>query len=314
MCEEIGHLSVGTYDGLLLCYRIWNVSSDCTEVPAEVPSGHQGFFGQLLFTRHPHEGAVRSLGSSSRYIASGGYDGSISLFDVDQLKVCGSLDCHEDSVDSLSFYDNSYLISGSRDKTLCVWRVRDRLLMKRLTGCTGGISCHAISGSGKLLLSSGQDKILRLWDLMRCHNAKTRSLGVCPVFVGFSDDSRYFVFGYDKEVHLVEGASETHVFRFPHSKAVTTFSLNCHELWVGTSDGHLCCWSIVSGDLLGDYVLSESRIKFVKSYERYLFVLTSSGEVHIGVVNSDHEVDTILEWTVNGRITCGSFGSKLRHP
>jgi hypothetical protein len=58
MCEEIGTLAIGTYDGILLCYRIMNVPESCASRPASVPSEHVGLLATLLFTEHPHPSAV----------------------------------------------------------------------------------------------------------------------------------------------------------------------------------------------------------------------------------------------------------------
>jgi hypothetical protein len=146
-----------------------------------------------------------------------------------------------------------------------------------------------------------------MWDLMRAHNARTRSIGVAPVFLGFSEDSKEFLFGYGSEVCLVEGSTEVSLFTFPHDKHVTTFSVNDRDLWVGTADGHLTCWSMDTGACFGEFALSENRIKMVKAFGEYIITLTSSGEVMVGVINGEHDVDNVLRWEIEGRITCGAY-------
>jgi WD40 repeat protein len=307
MCEEIGTLAIGTYDGILLCYRILNVSESCAERPASVPADHVGLFAVLLFTEHPHPSAVRSLAGSRRFLASGGYDGSISVFDIQRLALHGNFSHHEDSVDVLAFFKNSYLVSGSADKSVCLWRVADMWMMKRLSGHTGPVGAMAISPTGKFMLSAGRDGSLRMWDLMRGHNARTRAIGVSPVMLAFSDDSRRFLFAYDRVVQVVDGPTEASLFTFEHTKAVTCACVQGEGIWVGCADGHLCRWSMESGELIGEYVISQNRVKMVATAGKYIVVLTSAGEVIIGEVGEDNEVDTQMKWVIDNRITCGAF-------
>ncbi|KAH0796956.1 p21-activated protein kinase-interacting protein 1-like [Histomonas meleagridis] len=307
MCEEIGVLSIGTYDGILYCYRIWNIPEGCTEIPEEIPEGHVGLYAKLLFNFKPHEGSVRSLASSKRYVASGGFDGSISIFDLKTMKNVGSLITHDDCVESLQFFQNSYLISGSADKTLCIWRTTDWSMMKQLKGHVGPVLTHAISNTGKFMLSGGKDGAIRMWDLMHAHNARTRKLNVIPVFIGFTDDSRQFFFGFDNNVVVVDGVSESTIYQFTHEKNVTCFSLNNNVLWIGTIEGHIYAWSMETGDSLGEYIISDDRIKMVKATRNLIVTLTSSGDCKIGIVDNEFNIDTVLSWSLDMRITCGSF-------
>ncbi|OHT14857.1 p21-activated protein kinase-interacting protein 1-like protein [Tritrichomonas foetus] len=308
MCEEIGTLAIGTYDGILFCYRIWKIPEGCTDLPEGVPKDYVGYFTKLIFNFQPHDGAIRQLASSSRYIASGGYDGAISLFDLKVMKNIGSLVQHDDCIESLAFFKNFYLISGSADKTICLWRISDWGHMKQLKGHTAALTSMAISPTGKFMLSTGKDGALRMWDLMHGHNARTRKIGTSATFVGFSEDSKQFFFGYDNMVRYCDGVTETVLFDFPHEKQVTCYSVNGATLWVGTTNGLIYAWSTETGDSLGVFKFSESdRIKMLSANNQYLICLTSSGIAKIGVVSEDFEIDTVMEWDIKTRITCGTF-------
>lgn len=310
MCEEIGKIAIGTYDGLLLCYRIWHIEDGATNLPDEIPEDHQNYHAHLLFAKQPHDGSVRSLAGASRYLASGGPDGAIALFDLKQMRGAGYLSKHEDAVDNLEFFQNSYLISASTDKTICLWRTSDASMMKVLTGHTAGITAMAISPTGKFMLSAGKDGALRMWDLMRGHNARTRQLGVTLAFLAFSEDSTQFVFGYDREVQIVTGQTETTEFTITHEKPVTCCSILGRTLWVGCADGHLYAWNMDDGQARGEYVISQDRIKMVHAVGNIVITMTSAGNVMVGVVDENWEVDSVLSWDIDGRITCGAFMPK----
>lgn len=307
MCEEIGKLTIGTYDGIIFCYQIWKVPEGCTDRPPEIPPDHSGYYAHLLFNIQPQDGSVRSLAASSRYIASGAFDGTISLFDLRTMKSAGALLQHQDSVDCLDFYQNSYIVSGSADRSICLWRPNDTTLMKQFRGPTASVSALKISPTGKFMLSGGKDGQLRMWDLMRAHNAKTRAIGVAPVFVDFSEDSKLFLFGYDNEVTLADGPTEEFRFKYQHNKPVTCHCIDKNTLWVGTSEGHIYAWSLETGEQFGEYPISTNRIKYIHAANGVISILTSSGEVQVGIINEDYEIDSVLEWSIDNRITCGTF-------
>lgn len=307
MCEEIGTLSIGTYDGLLYSYRLWDVPRGCDALPEGVPAGHEGLYARMLFNFKPHDGSVRSLAASPRYVASGGGDGTIAVFDLRAMRNVGSLVHHEDCVESLQFFGDQYLVSGGADRRLCLWRASDWAMVKELNGHVGGITSHAVSATGKFMLSAGKDGALRMWDLMHGHNAKTRRVGVIPAFVGLTGDSRRFLLGYERSVVVVDGVSEETVFEFAHERAVSCHCVAGSELWVGCVDGHVCAWSLETGASLGEYVIAQDRIKFVHREGRIIIILTSAGDCRVGLVSEGYDIDTVLAWSVNMRITCGAF-------
>ena len=308
MCENIGTLAIGTYDGVIFCYRIWNIPDGCTNRPDGCPDDYSGYYTKLIFNLQAHDGAARNMASSQRYIASGGYDGQIVLLDLKLMKNIGNLVQHDDSIESLAFFKNYYLISGSADKTIGLWRVKDWGLMKQLKGHTAALTSLALSQTGKFMLSTGKDGSLRMWDLMHGHNARARKINVPATFVGFSEDSKCFFFAYENIVRYVDGCTEDILFDFEHEKTVTCYSVNGNVLWIGTSNGLIYAWSTENGDCLGTYKFSEhDRIKMIQSYQKYLICLTSSGVVKVAVVDKNYDIDTILEWNIKARITCGTF-------
>ena len=298
MTQEIGTLSIGTYDGILYCFKVYKESSEDSSPLYSL---------KLIFNVQPHSGSIRSLAGSNRYLASGGFDGTIAVFDLHTKKNAGSLVLHEDCVEAIQFYQDSYLISGSSDKTIAIWRTSDWSLMKQMKGHTGGVTALSINPTGKFMISAGKDGVLRMWDLMHAHNAKTRKIDVIAPFIGFTEDARQFYFGHDHDVSLVDGPSEALVFNFDHQKTVTASCLYKGVLWVGTSDGTIVARNISTGELIGEYPISENRIKFISVSNDLIFILTSDGTLKVGIVSSDFEIDEIINKNLNTRITCGEF-------
>ncbi len=59
------------------------------------------------------------------------------------------------------------MLSASEDGTLCLFRARDWAVLRELKGHKGRVNSVAVHQSCKVALSVGQDRTLRMWDLMR---------------------------------------------------------------------------------------------------------------------------------------------------
>lgn len=74
---------------------------------------------------------------------------------------------HIGSITHLFFPSRSHLISSSEDGTLCLFHARDWTVLRVLRGHKARVNSVAVHPSGKVALSVGKDKTLRMWDLMR---------------------------------------------------------------------------------------------------------------------------------------------------
>ena len=309
--EDIGVISIGTYEGLLSVYKVTKVLEDQDDMKAGQ------IFSKILFRKTPHDGAVRCLKSSGKILASGGYDGTVALYDFVNMKNIGTLNQHEDSIEGIDFYQNSYMVTCSADKTICLWRTNDWSLIKQFKGHTGGVTSVAIAKCGKFMLSVGRDGAIRMWDLMRAHNAKTRKLAaatatgkqiaVVPSIISFANTDEKFLIVINRDVTIINGPTEEIGLSFTLPSQIMCLSIDGDDLWLGCASGSIFGWNIETGEKYGEYKITDKRIKYLKVQGGYIVVLTSEGEVIFGNVNENHDVDTILEWNVESRITCGDF-------
>jgi WD40 repeat protein len=80
---------------------------------------------------------------------------------TDQVR---SLIGHQETVTSIEFSpDGQMLLSGSLDRTVKLWSVRDGILVRSFTGHQGGINAISFAPDGQHFASVGNDGTSRLW-------------------------------------------------------------------------------------------------------------------------------------------------------
>lgn len=89
-----------------------------------------------------------------------------SLFDsVTLSRVRARLVAHEQSVNAVIYSpDGDFIISGSSDKTIIVWDVKNQREIRRLTAHNAAITQLDISPDGKHIISGGNDGEIIIWN------------------------------------------------------------------------------------------------------------------------------------------------------
>ena len=108
-----------------------------------------------------HTNGVMCLQLDERILATGSYDCTIKIWDVELGKELRTLTGHSCGVRCLQF-DESKLISGSLDKTIKIWNWRTGECVRTLTGHAAGVI--SLNFVGSILVSGSIDNTLRLWN------------------------------------------------------------------------------------------------------------------------------------------------------
>jgi len=111
-----------------------------------------------------HTNGVMCLQFDDNILATGSYDSSIKIWDIDTGECIRTLKGHVSGVRTLQFDDNK-LISGSLDKTIKVWNWRTG----KCIATWGGSNGHAegvvgLHFDGNILASGSIDKSIKIWN------------------------------------------------------------------------------------------------------------------------------------------------------
>jgi len=125
------------------------------------------------------------------------------------------------SITELHFPSRSHLISASEDGTIAIFHARDWVVLRVLKGHKGRINSVGIHPSGKVALSVGVDKTLRMWDLMRGKGSASTKLGkgayanlysaYCRVDAGFLEGEKVR-WSTDGKLFVVQSGSSLEFF------------------------------------------------------------------------------------------------------
>jgi WD40 repeat protein len=101
--------------------------------------------------------------ADGRWLATGGSDGQIKLFDLSSGQAARTLSGHTAAVTSLKFSaDGAKLFSTSLDKSIRAWQVADGAPAGQIDA-PAAQNALAIVGDGSQLATGGADKVIRIW-------------------------------------------------------------------------------------------------------------------------------------------------------
>ncbi|KAG8959750.1 hypothetical protein FRC03_007526 [Tulasnella sp. 419] len=133
-----------------------------------------------IFIFPAHIGCVKAVAASphgGKWLATGSADEIVKVWDLRRRKEIGGLMQHQGSITHLSFPSRSHLLSASEDGTLALFRARDWTLLRTFKGHKDRVNCAAVHPSGKLALSVGKDRTIRMWDFMRGKGSASVKIG-----------------------------------------------------------------------------------------------------------------------------------------
>ena len=207
-----------------------------------------------------HSALVRCLAISpdGKILASGSYDDTIKLWELDTGKNLRTLTGHSGDIEAIAISpDGQILASGGDDGTIKLWNLNTGQEIRTLKGHYNFIRSIAISPDGKILASGSYDDTIKLWELDTGKEIQTltghRESVQC---LAFSPDGDILASGsHDRTINLWQLNEGKSVFKFSkfnltgHLQSVYSivFSPNGQTLFSGSADNIIKQWQISTG-------------------------------------------------------------------
>jgi WD40 repeat protein len=229
-------------------------------------------FGTMRGEELQHPEAVRAVaaapkGSASNWFLSACADGSVRLWDLDDLKhpVLLNDNPHRDAVTALAFSpDGQWFATGGADNLICVWHTQDAMLVYRLDADhgvdnppQGQITSLTLTPQGRLV-AAGRDNTLRVWELCAKGARPVRTIfdrGGTVAQLGVSADGRRMLFDQGKmlQVMAVPGGRVEAVVKKPSTATpFETLALFSPDgkliLTAGAAEGRLQLWTAATAE------------------------------------------------------------------
>ena len=198
-----------------------------------------------------HTDGVRSIAFSpdGKTLASGSWDDTVRLWNVETREHQRTLKGHTDWVESVAFSpDGKLLASGSLDKTVHLWDAVTGRHLETLTGHTAGVKSVAFSPNGDTLASGGFDKTVRLWNTDNLRERRSLVYDRLVLSVVFSPNGEILAIN-DAMVHLWDTAREQNTLTEPNYWVLgVAFSPDGNTLAVGSRDSKVRLLDIATGE------------------------------------------------------------------
>ena len=213
-----------------------------------------------------HPGSVFTVAYSldGKLLASGGWDGTVRLWNPHDGGETSLLAGHAGSVRSVAFTpDGTLLASGGRDRTIRLWDTAARTSAGVLRGHEGAVLSVAFAPGRPLLASAGDDGSVRLWDSV--DGTARGELADAARAVAFSPDGATLATaGRNGKIRLWNLDDRDYITIAGHPGQVTSVAFAPGRALLASAgdDGSVRLWDSVDGTARGELADAARAVAF----------------------------------------------------
>jgi WD40 repeat protein len=265
----------------------------------------------ILTGQHGLFAAIKTIAISPHLpiVATGSEDTTIRLRNINTGAEIEILTGHQKSVEAIAFHpdQSGLLVSGDRAGQIKLWQVNQSEELISIDSQQNKINCLAISPDGRLIISGGSDKTIKVWLLgltdarsidhlatLKAHQLAVNGVTFNPIegevtFASVSSDRRVMLWGMESKTPL-------NIFT-AHTQAVKTlaFSPDGKLLATAGDDGLILIWDLADRQLvqtLSAHRWTISALAFIPGGNT-LASASWDGNIKFWQVKSGQEIDCL---------------------
>ncbi|HEY1600046.1 MAG TPA: c-type cytochrome domain-containing protein [Pirellulales bacterium] len=132
----------------------------------------------------PESVAAITVSADGKWLATGGNDGQVKLWDATQGAAARTLSGHTAGITSLVFSaDGARLFSGSLDKSVRCWQVADGAAQGGIS-VPAAVNAVAIMADGSQIAAGGADNLIRVWNIASATSQQVAEAAPVAAFSG----------------------------------------------------------------------------------------------------------------------------------
>lgn len=236
-----------------------------------------------------HQVVCSSFSHDSKYIATGGLDKKIIIWETATGKIYKEFSGLSDFPLSLVFsYDGGYLISGGKDSRVTVWNLQTgkNVILK---GHTGDVTSVDISLKNQIA-SASKDKTIRLWELNGTFLKEMK---------GHSKEVNSVQFNYDGN-DLVSGGADGKVILWDVKSGLPLRRIEAHDGWTrcvafnyngtliasGGDDGKIQIWNSSDGKLQNSIIAHSKWVQSLTFSPDGKYIVSGGHDNYLVMINT----------------------------
>ncbi|CAB3995035.1 p21-activated kinase-interacting 1-like [Paramuricea clavata] len=243
---------------------------------------------------------------------------NLGLFELKQRIELGCLTQQEGTITCLSFCNNSHMLSGSEDGTICVWECKSWDCLKVLKGHREAVTSISVHPTGRLALSVSTDKSLRTWNLLTGRSAYVTNIKQVANIVLWSPSGETYAVATRTQVIVYKVSTAALVYTIECTKTVLAMTfIDDNVLATGGEMQDIEIHDIQSERNVQSITGHETRIKGLASVKHHddtsdvtgvlLFSVSSDGVLKAWRFQNgkyDDKPDLLCQFELNCRPTC----------
>ena len=157
-------------EGILSKHDESGISESGRDFGIDLSKLNENYFNVPSKTRHKlfahsKEAICLAYTTQGTAVATGGGDGTIKVWDVEQGKEIANFTKQKKAISALSFSpDDQFLVTCSVDRNIQIWKIQTLREAISFSGHSDTINAISFSYASKSLITGSSDRTIRLWD------------------------------------------------------------------------------------------------------------------------------------------------------